>query len=157
MPARRPAVTALVGAAALLSLAGCQKPSAGITLVSDRSSVHFQAQEFCRDGKALVRGDECPGTGPKGPQLFHVREGAEVGIDVDKKLADSGWYVVDLDARTQYAVQTTHYSAFQADFRNRPVAGVIHLEVRQVDHAPKSDSDVPKIVGQWKFQLIEKG
>jgi hypothetical protein len=146
----------LAGAAALLSLAGCQKPSAGITLVSDRTSVHFEAQEFCRDGKVLVRGDECPGTGPSSPQLFTVRQGAEVGIDVDKKLADSGWYVVDLDAQTRYAVQDTHYSSFTADFTNRPVAGVIHLEVRQVDHQPKSDADMPKVVGQWKFQLLAK-
>lgn len=155
MPARRALVTACTGIALLTTLAGCQKPSAGVTLVSDGNSVHAQASEYCRDGKVLVRGNECPGTGPQ-LTVFRVDQGGSVGVDVDKKLTESGWYIYDGDAQQKSAVKDGHYATFVADFSNRPTVGIINLEIRQVDHQPKADADIPKIVGQWKFQLVQK-
>jgi hypothetical protein len=155
MPARRAFVTASTGLALLTTLAGCQKPSAGVTLVSDGSTVHAQASEYCRDGKVLVRGDECPGSGPH-LTVFKVDQGGSIGVDVDKKLSESGWYIYDSDAQQKSAVKDGHYTTFVADFTNRPTIGIINLEVRQVDHKPTTDADVPKIVGLWRFQLVQK-
>lgn len=155
MPARRPLATALTGIAVLLGLAGCQKPSPGVTLVSAGSSVHSQAVEFCRGATFLTNGNECPGTG-KGVTVLQVGQGELVGIDVDKKLADTGWYIYDADAQQRSAVKSKLYASFIADFTNRPVAGVINLEVREVDHQPTSNTDAPKLIGQWKFQLVQK-
>jgi hypothetical protein len=155
MPARRTYVTAATGAALLAALSGCQKPSAGVTLVSDGSTVHAEASAYCRDGKVLVRGNECPGTGPA-LTVFKVDQGGSVGVDVDKKLAESGWYVYDADAQEKSAVKDGHYTTFFANFTNRPTIGIINLEVRQVDHRPTSDSDIPRITGRWRFELVQK-
>jgi hypothetical protein len=79
-----------------------------------------------------------------------------VGVDVDKQLTETGWYLFDLDAQRSYGFQDKHYLSIVADYSNRPVPGVIHLEVRQVDRKPRNDRDLPKVVGQWKFELVQK-
>jgi hypothetical protein len=155
MPARRAFVTGFTGLALMGTLAGCQKPSAAVTLVSNGDTVRAQASEYCRDGKVLVSGNECPGTGPH-LTVFKVDQGGSVGVDVDKKLSESGWYIYDSDAQQKSAVKDGHYTTFVADFTNRPTIGIINLEVRQVDHKPTTDADVPKIVGLWRFQLVQK-
>jgi hypothetical protein len=155
MPARHPFATALTGVAALLTLAGCQKPTPGVTLVNAGSSVHSEAVQFCRDGKFLtkVNGNECPGTG-KAVTVLRARQDDRVGVDVDRALTKTGWYVFDTDSQRSYGFEETHYTSIVADFTNRPLAGVIRLEVRQVDHKPKNNQDLPKVIGQWKFQLV---
>lgn len=153
-PARRLlAVTPAV--AALLLTTGCQKPTPGITLVADGRSVHGEALAYCEGDKKLETGKECPGSRTT-PLVLKVRNGDTVGIDVDKELSDSGWYVVDADARTRYSYQTTHYSTFVADFSSRPVPGIINLQVLQVKKVPASDQDVPTLVGQWKIVLQQE-
>jgi hypothetical protein len=157
MPARRPLLTALTGAALLLSLAGCQKPSPSVTLVSAGKSVHSEAHQYCRDGKFLTKanGNECPAAGKPVTVLSADQDGL-VGVDVAKQLTETGWYLFDLDAQRSYGFQDKHYLSIVADYSNRPVPGVIHLEVRQVDRKPRNDRDLPKVVGQWKFELVQK-
>jgi hypothetical protein len=155
MPARRPILAVAACAALLVSLAGCQKPSPGVTLVSHGSTVHFQAAAYCRDAKVLVVGDECPGTGPQ-VKVFRVRQGDSVGVDVDRTLAQHSWYLYDSDAQQRSAVKDSHYTTFVADFSNRPRVGVIDLEVREVSHTPASDKDLPPVIGRWRFQLVQK-
>jgi hypothetical protein len=157
MPAPRPLLTAVAGTALLLTVAGCQKPSPGVTLVSADRSVHAEAVQYCRGGRFLTKanGNECPGTG-KAVTVLRVRQGDTVGVDVDKKLADTGWYLYDTDRQQSLGFQDTHYATLVADFANRPLPGVVHLEVREIDHKPKNDKDLPKVLGQWRFQLVVK-
>jgi hypothetical protein len=155
MPARRLPVSALTGTAVLLTLAGCQRPTPGVTLASAGSSVYSEAVQFCRGGKFLtkVNGNECPGTG-KAVTVLRARQDDTVGVDVDRALATTGWYVFDTDSQRSYGFEENHHTSIVADFTNRPLAGVIHLEIRQVDHQPKNNQDLPKVIGQWKFQLV---
>ena len=153
---RRPVVLGL-GAGALLLSAGCEAPSPGITLVSNGRTTHFEAQQWCDDGTVLTTGTECPGTGPTHDAVLRVRDGDQVGIDVDRSLTDPGWYVYDVDAKQNVTgVRTdSYYSLAQVLFQGRPMTGVIRLEVRTVDHAPTSATDIPKVTGLWRFDLVQ--
>ncbi|MCU1599596.1 MAG: hypothetical protein JWO22_305 [Frankiales bacterium] len=144
-------------AALVLTASACQKPSPGITLVSGSSTTHFEAQQWCRGGQVLQTGDECPGTGPSRIQLVRADEGGQVGIDVDPVIADEGWYVYDADTgQIELGISTDHYRTFPADFSRAKVAGVQQLEVRTIDHVPTSSTDIPKVTGQWVFQVVAK-
>ncbi|MCU1622507.1 MAG: hypothetical protein JWL79_1352 [Frankiales bacterium] len=147
-----------LGAVLLLSVASCQKPSPGITVVTNGVAKHFQAQQWCGGRGTLVSGNECPGTGPTHDEIIRVRDGDLVGIDVDSDLTHPGWYLYDVDAKQNITgINTKHYFALpNVVFTGRPTAGLIRLEVRTVDHVPASATDVPKITGQWKFELIQQ-
>lgn len=155
MPARRPLATTLATAALLLAATGCQKPTPNVTMVSGREAAHAEAYQFCRNGEALTRvdGTQCRGTG-KQVTILRAKQDAVVSVDVDSALAKTGWFVFDPDARRSYGLQDEHYTTLVADYTGRPVPGVINLEVRQLDHKPTSDADIPKVTGVWKFQLI---
>ena len=148
-----------LGATLLLLASGCDKPSPGITLVSNGRSTHFEAQQWCTGDATLLTGDECPGTGPSHDAVLKVRDGDQVGIDVDKALTSPGWVLYDADARQNVTgVRTdSYYALANVLFQGRPIPGVIHLEVRTVDHVPTSSTDIPKITGQWKFDLVQEG
>jgi hypothetical protein len=147
-----------VGAGLLASVSACTKASPAITLVSHGSTTHFEAQQWCGGGGALDKGSECPGSGPSHDAVLKVRDGDQVGIDVDSDLVDPGWYLYDVDAKTNITgVRTSHYYALaNVLFDGRPVKGVIRLEVRTVDHVPTGDTDLPKVTGRWQFQLVQK-
>ena len=146
-----------LGAALLLTASACQQPSPGITLVSGGSTTHFEAQQWCHDGQALQSGNECPGTGPSRLQLVRADEGGQVGIDVDTALADKGWYVYEADTgQILLGISNSHYRTFLADFSRAKVAGVEQLEVRTIDHVPTSSTDIPRVTGQWVFQVVAK-
>jgi len=146
-----------LGAGILLLAAGCQKPSPAITLVSGGHSTHFEAQQWCRGGKVLVSGNECPGTGPKVLEIVRAAGGDQVGVDVDSDLAEHGWYLFDNDTdQPVLGISTSHYRTFPADFSRSKVTGVAQLEVRTVDHVPTSATDVAKVTGQWVFQVVAR-
>ena len=147
-----------VGAGLLLSVSACTKASPAITLVSQGSRTHFEAQQWCRDGAALDKGTECPGTGPDHDAVLKVRDGDQVGIDVDSDLLDPGWYLYDADTKSNITgVKTGHYYALaNVVFSGRPDTGIIRLEVRTVDHLPTSSTDLPRITGRWQFQLVQR-
>lgn len=148
----RPLTLALAATALLLT--ACERPTPGVTMVSRGESVHTEAASYCHDGRPLRRLTDCPGPGTRAAVL-PTRQGAQVGIDVDKDLADKGWYVVDLDSKTRYSYQDDHYLAFTADFTDRPIAGVINLEVRQVAGIPTTDDALAPVTGVWRFQLVQ--
>ena len=129
-----------------------------MTLVTHGRSTHFAAQQWCEGDRTLVRGTECPGTGTPLGAVLRVRDGDQVGIDVDSELTDPGWYLYDVDAKQNVtSVRTDHYYALKnVLFDGRPTAGVIRLEVRTVDHVPTSSTDLPKVTGQWKLQLVQQ-
>ena len=90
MNARRPlACVAAVGA--LLALSACEKPAPIVTVVSGGQSVYTEATTFCFDDQTLESGD-CA-TRADAPTSLEVRGGETVGVDVDKELAEGGWYL----------------------------------------------------------------
>jgi hypothetical protein len=146
-----------LGAGVLLLVTGCQKPSPSITLVSSGHTTHFEAQQWCRDGKVLNGGNECPGTGPTLLEIVRADGGDQVGIDVDSAVADAGWYVFNTEtSQPVLGISHSHYRTFSVDFSRSKVAGVTQLEVRTVDHIPTNDTDVVKVTGQWVFQVAAK-
>ena len=88
MNARRPlACVAAVGA--LLALSACEKPAPIVTVVSGGQSVYAEANTWCFEGQTPP---DCAER-ETGSTSIPVRAGETVGVDVDKELADGGWYL----------------------------------------------------------------
>ena len=145
MPAR-PLATVAAGSCLLVGLAGCQKPTPGVTVSSGTHSVHVESATYCRDGQTVAKQDCVEHVSRVG--IIEVKQGNRVGIDVDNAIAKHGWILVDADAKARSAVQDEHHFAYVPDFQRGPV---IHLEIRSLDHV----ADDANITGVWKFQLVE--
>lgn len=146
MPGRR--VVAVAGMLlALGGLTGCEKPTPLVTVVSAGDSVHREATTFCFEGQSPeqrnCRQDD------SAPPVLLVRPGDIVGIDVDKDLAESGWYVAVNRQRT--AILDEHYFRFTPggqDFQQ----GRLRLEI----HAVEGEGDAARDVGVWFFDLVPR-
>jgi hypothetical protein len=141
----RPLVRAGAAAVALLTLAGCQKPTPGVTVTSGASSAHLEATLFCRDGQSVQKQD-CVQHLDR-VAVVRVHAGDPVGIDVDSSLADHGWVLVDADANQRSAIQDSHYFSYTPDFGSNPV---LNLEVRSLDKV----ATTAHVTGVWKIQLV---
>lgn len=150
MTGRRPFVTALTGAALLLVLAGCEKPTPAVTLQSGNDTGRTEAALFCTSVAAL-EAQKCAES-PERVQIIRAAPGARINVSVDKALTKTGWYLVDADAKQRSAVQDTHHFSLTADFANRPTSGIINLEIRSLDRV----ADTARVLGVWKFQVIQK-
>lgn len=143
-------VAACLAAVAALVLSGCQKPTPLVSLVSGTRTVHSGAAIYCFEGQS-AQAQNCR-TGSTQPTVLKVKPGAQVGVDVAKKLADAGWVVVlpgdDQDPTNDQASapQTGHYFAFTPQFQNGP----LRLEVRMLD---RRRTNAPT-VGNWQFVLV---
>ncbi len=146
---RRTFATAL-SVGALLLLAGCEKPTPGVTVVSGGTSVHTEATTFCRDGQSVEQRN-CVENTDRNPVL-RVQQGALVGIDVDKDLSEHGWFLYDADAKARSEIQDTHYFSYTPDFGNRPTRGIINLEIRSTERVAND----ARVTGVWRFQLVQK-
>jgi len=146
----RPVVLCASAMVAVATLTGCQKPTPGVTLVSGGHTVRTESSVYCRDGQTVAKMD-CS-THPARGQVLRVKQGAQVGVDVDKTLRDHGWLLIDADRKQRSNVQDTHYLTLDANFTGRPTPGIINLEVRSLDHA----SDNATVTGLWRFQLVQK-
>lgn len=143
----RPLAHAALAALALTALAGCQKPTPGVTVSSGSGSDHVEATVYCRDGQTVKKQD-CVQHLDR-VALVKVKAGDAVGIDVDSALAKHGWILYDTGQNARSAVQDTHYFTYTPDFRQNPV---INLEVRSLDKVA-DDADV---TGVWKIQLVQQ-
>ena len=150
MTARRKALTVAGSSFALVALAGCQKPTPAVTLVADGERVRSESTVWCRDGQSIAARNCVTRTSRL--TVLRVKQGAQVGVDVDRTLATHGWYLVDTDASQRSAVQNEHYFTFNADFANRKTPGVINLDVRSVDRVAEKAT----VTGSWRFQLVQK-
>ena len=143
----------LVAAGALLALTACEKPAPIVTVVSGGQSVYAQANTYCFEGQSVEAGD-CA-TREEGATALEVRGGETVGIDVDKELAESGWFLELSDPATQgqqaqpqrSEPQTGHYFTFTAP--NLPTGSTLTLTVRSLDDEGAS-------TGEWRFTLSPK-
>jgi hypothetical protein len=158
MPARRHLAVGTAAVASLLALTGCERPTPLVSLVSGGTFVKAEASSFCFEGQDPTRepGSEggCSFT-ERTPRLLEVRPGDQLGIDVDKDLAESGWVAVvrpqngGQQAQEQASpVQEGHYFTFNPQFETGP----IELDIRSLS-APRGDAQV---TGVWRFVLTPK-
>ena len=147
MNARRPlACVAAVGA--LLALSACEKPAPIVTVVSGGESVYAEASRWCFEDQT---GDECAERA-SGTTSIPVRAGETVGVDVDKELAEGGWYL-ELSAPEgggegqepqRSEPQEGHYFSFTAP--SLAQGSSLRLVVRAV-----GEGEEPR--GEWRFAL----
>jgi hypothetical protein len=151
MTARSRLIAGLSVAACLLTLTGCQKPTPIVSMVSSGKSVHSDATIYCFDGQSAQQ-QNCRAPKDKTPTVLEVKVGQQVGIDVDKKLAEAGWVVVlpgdDEDPSNDQASgkQDSHYFAFTPQFESGP----LRVEVRMLDDG-RTDAAT---IGNWQFVLV---
>ncbi len=146
MNARRPlACVAAVGA--LLALSACEKPAPIVTVVSGAQSVYAEANTWCFEDQTPP---DCAERA-SGTTSIPVRAGETVGVDVDKELADGGWYL-ELSAPEggdqqpqRSEPQEGHYFSFTAP----SLAGgsTLQLDVRAV-----GEGEEPR--GEFRFELV---
>ncbi len=150
MTARTRLFAGLTAALCAVTLSGCQKPTPLVTLVSGSTSVNTGATIYCFEGQS-AQVENCR-TEEQPPTVLKVKVGAQVGVDVAKKVADAGWVIVlpgnDQDPSNDQAsgTQTDHYFAFTPQFESGP----LRLEVRMLDNG---QAGAPT-VGNWQFVLI---
>ncbi len=157
MQARRRRLAAALGASvALVGLTGCEKPTPIVTLYTGGTSVYDTAYSFCFDGQ---NPDAEPGTqgacrfdtaGGRQPKVLKVRPGDSITVDVDKDLADAGWFVALRGTggrSSRLATQSEHVARFQPDFSVSPTFTV---EIQKL----VSPADNAKTVGVWQFAVI---
>jgi Protein of unknown function (DUF2771) len=151
MTARTRLAAGLSVAVGLLTLTGCQKPTPIVSLVSGGASVHTDATIYCFEGQSAQQ-QNCRAPEGRSPTVLEVKVGQQVGIDVDKKLAEAGWVVVlpgdDEDPSNDQASgkQDSHYFAFTPQFESGP----LRVEVRMLDEG-RTDAAT---IGNWQFVLV---
>ncbi len=154
MQARRRPAAALAAALALVGLTACQKPTPIVTLYSGGATLHDNAFSYCFPGQDPAQqpggADSCrfDTGGDRAPALLRVKPGGSVLVDVDKDLADTGWFVA-LRGRDSQAsrlpTQTGHTVTFSPDFSQSPTITV------QVTKLSSADNGRP--VGVWQFVI----
>ena len=160
MQARRRRLAATVAAsAALIGLTACERPTPIVTLYSGGTSLYDEAFSYCFPGQDPAKEPGTPGAcrfdADRQPEVLEVRPGDEVVVDVDREIADSGWYVV-LQATvggqprsSRLATQQDHVTSFQPVFTQPPT---IRVQVHKLE-APRDDA---KPVGVWQFTIVPK-
>jgi hypothetical protein len=151
MTARSGLLAGLTAALSLVALTGCAKPTPIVSVVAGGHTVHTDATLFCFDGQSIAKKD-CRTDAGRTPTVLRVKPGQQVGIDVAKTLAQSGWVVV-LPAAGQGQGQSSgkqvgHYLTFVPQFT--PQSPRVDLDVRMLDHGSESKPTI----GLWQFVLL---
>lgn len=154
MNARRRLLTSASALGALLALTACEKPAPIVTVVSGGQSVYAEANEWCFEEQT---GDECAER-HEGTTELSVRRGETVGVDVDKELADRGWYLELSDPEAEGEAQpqrsepqTGHYFTFSAP--NLPTGSELLLTVHALG---EGDDPTAEPTGTWRFTLTPR-
>jgi hypothetical protein len=151
MTARPGLLAGLTAAVSLVVLSGCSKPTPIVSVVSSGTTVHTDATLFCFEGQSIAEKDCRTETG-RLPTVVKVKPGQQVGIDVSKELAESGWVVVlpgQGEGQDQSSgKQESHYLTFTPQFTQQ--SPQVDLDVRMLD-----DGDTAKpTIGLWRFVLV---
>ena len=152
---RRRLGATLTASAALFALTGCQEPTPIVTLYSGGTSLYDEAFSYCFEGQDPGKepGAEgaCRFDADRQTKVLAVRPGDEVVVDVDREIADSGWYVVlrgtQATQQTRLATQQEHVTSFQPDFTQSPTITVLVQKLTDT-------SDTAQSVGVWQFTLV---
>ncbi|RKS68521.1 hypothetical protein CLV35_3649 [Motilibacter peucedani] len=128
-----------------LVLAGCDKPTPGVTAFAGSSSHRADAACWSQKSSSPVQESACDATATD----VEVGAGDTVGISVDKDVADAGWKVQIGDGQqaqvvTPKTLKTTHFklpvgSSLTQDFPLTVVA---------------FDKSGQQVRGIWKFRLV---
>ena len=146
MPRLHRAPLATLGLAAVgpLLLAGCDKPSPGVTVFAGHKS--HRADASCWSHKAATPVDQ-PACGG-GPTNIRVGGGDTLGISVDKAIADAGW-------RVQIGDQAVTPTTLKSTYFKLPVgSGIGDKKFPLTIVALDKSGQAPR--GVWKFQLVAK-
>ena len=150
MSTRRRLLASACAAGALLALTACEKPAPIVTVVSGGESVYAEASTWCFDEQTPP---DCAERG-EGVEELSVRGGQTVGVDVDKELAERGWFIELAEPEGQgdgarqpqrSEPQTGHYFTFTAP--NLPSGSSLLLTVRALGEGEQEPS------GEWEFAL----
>ena len=147
MPVRGRLTATATSAIALLALTGCERPAPIVTVTSGGDSVHKAADVYCFEEQS---GDECAERA-EGVTTLEVSPGQQVGVDVDKDVAERGWYI-ELAARDGQGqpqrsdVQDDHYFAFT--LQGIGEEGLV-LSVKALPEEGSEDEES----GLWTFEL----
>ncbi len=134
---RRFRAAAGAGALGLVLLVGCDKPAPGVTIVSQGQSVRAEAARYTFNGKAR--------TYSRPNVTLSVREGAVLGIDVDKQVADAGWAVKVGDQQVTDVLKDKHHTTVTV-----PPLGTSGAATLVVGEVPRAGQEAS---GLWIFTL----
>jgi Protein of unknown function (DUF2771) len=158
MPARRRLAASLTAVAAVAGLSGCSKPTPMVTVVSGGHTTKAEATTYCFSGQDITKppgsADGCRLDDKAVPAVLSITPGQQVSVDVDKRVADKGWYVVlkggaQGDSRTE--AMDGHYFAFPAGF-TAGARGPLSIEV----HSTTGTGEGVRETGVWQFQLVPR-
>jgi len=152
---RRRLGATLAASAAFLGAAGCEQPTPVVTLYSGGTSLYDEAYSYCFDGQdpGVEPGaaGACRYDADREPKKLGVRPGDVVVVDVDREIADSGWYVVlrgaEPNQQVRLATQQEHVTSFQPDFTQ---SAVITVQVQKLTDT----SENAQSIGVWQFELF---
>lgn len=150
---KRPLIVIAVAGAAALSLAGCEKPAPGVSVVSGTTSQHREA--ICWAGDGALSPETCGediiqnAMNGQGAASIPVIPGDTIGISVDTAVADAGWFpAIGSQRLTEQPLHTTYYRFTYPDLKAVPAEG-ISLQVIAGDNTTSK--------GLWVFHLGPAG
>ena len=152
---RRVAAAALaaVGLAVvgIFTLAGCEKPGPGVSVVSGSTSAWREALCWSFSGEPLspeTCAQDVVTNAMDGADVAQIPilPGNVIGISVDPVVADAGWYpVIGSQRLTQQPVTSTYFRFTYPDLQEIPAAGVALQVVA---------GQGEETLGLWVFQLV---
>lgn len=150
----RSGIAVALAAVGAFTLAACEKPGPGVSVVSGMTSAWRESLCWSFDGEPLSP-DTCAqdivtqAIDGADVARIPVIPGDTIGISVDPVVADAGWYpVIGSQRLTQEPITSTYYRFTYPDLQQVPAEG-IPLQV--VAGAGEST------VGLWVFQLVPNG
>ncbi len=168
MQARRRLVAVLGSLAVLAGLTACERPAPLVTLYSGQTSLYDHAFLYCFEGQdpgkePRTRGAcRYPEEG-RTQKVLQVEPGDQVLVDVDRELADTGWFVTlrrtGSQAQPQQAqppqppligIQTEHVARFR--FQPDEAMPTWLIEVRKLERPEEG----ARQTGLWQFVLVPR-
>ena len=146
-----PMVMTALGLSSALLLSACEKPSPGVSVFSGSTSAYRDAVCWSFDGEPLgpeTCAQDIVTQALEGEQVasLPVLPGDVIGISVEPKVADLGWYpVVGSQRLTQQPVFSTYYRFTYPDLQPVPPAGV----ALQVVAGQGTET-----LGLWVFRIV---
>ena len=155
MDTRRHLLASAFVAGGLLALTACEKPAPIVTVVSGGESLYREAGTWCFEEQTPP---DCAERRQETAELA-VRAGETVGVDVDRELAERGWFIElsDPDGQGQDSQpqrsepQTGHYFTFTAP--PLPSGSSLLLTVRALAE-DGGGSEQQDATGEWEFVLV---
>lgn len=153
-PRAKTACAVALAVVGVFTLAACEKPGPGVSVVSGMTSAWRESLCWSFDGEPLnpeTCAQDIVTEALDGADVARIPviPGDTIGISVDPVVADAGWYpVIGSQRLTQEPITSTYYRFTYPDLQQLPADG-IPLQVV----AGQGESTV----GLWVFQLVPHG